>query len=42
MGFRQGSNLVDEFNTFWAEKVADGTVLETATTYGVQESVILE
>ena len=42
VGFRQGSNLVDEFNTFWAEKVADGTVLETATTYGVQESVILE
>ena len=42
VGFRQGSNLVDEFNTFWAEKVADGTVLEVATTYGLQESVILE
>ena len=42
VGFRQGSNLVDEFNTFWAEKVADGTVLDTATIYGVQESVILE
>ena len=42
VGFRKGSNLVDEFNAFWAEKVADGTVLEVATTYGVQESVILE
>ena len=42
VGFRQGSDLVDTFNTFWAEKVADGTVLETATTYGLQESVILD
>ena len=42
VGFRQGSDLVDAFNTFWAEKVADGTVLETATTYGLQGSVILE
>ena len=33
---RQGSDLVDAFNTFWAEKVSDGTVLETATTYGLQ------
>ena len=42
VGFRQGSDLVDAFNTFWAEKVSDGTVLETATTYGLQESVILD
>ena len=28
VGFRQGSDLVDAFNTFWAEKVSDGTVLE--------------
>ena len=42
VGFRQGSDLVDAFNTFWAEKIADGTVLETATTYGLQESVILD
>ena len=41
VGFRQGSDLVDAFNTFWAEKVADGTVLETATTYGLQDAVIL-
>ncbi len=42
VGFRQDSDLVDAFNTFWAEKVADGTVLETATTYGLQDAVILE
>ena len=42
VGFRQGSDLVDAFNTFWAEKVADGTVLQTATTYGLQDAVILE
>ena len=42
VGFRQDSDLVDAFNTFWAEKVADGTVLEVATTYGLQDAVILE
>ena len=42
VGFRQGSDLVDAFNTFWAEKVADGTVLEVATTYGLQDAVILD
>lgn len=41
VGFRKGSDLVDAFNEFWAEKVSDGTVLETATTYGVQDAVIL-
>ena len=42
VGFRQGSDLVDAFNTFLAEKVADGTVLKVATTYGLQDAVILE
>ncbi len=42
VGFRMGSDLVETFNAFWAEKVADGTVLEVATTYGLQESVILD
>ncbi|MFR3922831.1 MAG: hypothetical protein ACLTYN_13625 [Dysosmobacter welbionis] len=41
VGFRQGSDLVDAFNTFLAEKTADGTVLEVATTYGLQDAVIL-
>ena len=42
VGFRQGSDLVDEFNAFWADKVADGTVEEIANTYGLQDAVILE
>ena len=42
VGFRQGSDLVEEFNQFWADKVADDTVLEVATTYGLQDAVILD
>ena len=42
VGFRKGSDLAAAFNEFWAEKAADGTVLETATTYGLQDAVILE
>ena len=40
VAFRKGSDLVDAFNEFWSAAYADGTVMETATTYGVQESVI--
>ena len=40
VAFRKGSDLVDAFNEFWSAAFADGTVMETATTYGVQESVI--
>lgn len=42
VGFRQGSDLTEAYNEFWASAVADGSALETATTYGVQESVILK
>ena len=42
VGFRKGSDLVDAFNTFWAEEVASGAALEIATTYGLQDAVILE
>ena len=42
VGFRKGSDLVDTFNQFWADKVADGTALEIATTYGLQDAVILD
>ena len=42
VGFRKGSDLVDVFNTFWAEEVASGAALEIATTYGLQDAVILE
>lgn len=40
VAFRTGSDLVEQFNTFWKEAYDAGTVMETATTYGVQESVI--
>ena len=40
VGFRKGSDLVDAFNAFWKEAYDAGTVIQTATTYGVQESVI--
>ena len=40
VAFRQGSDLTEAFNTFWKEAYDAGTVMEVATTYGVQESVI--
>ncbi len=40
VGFRQESDLVDAFNTFWKEAFDAGTVMETAKVYGVQESII--
>ena len=40
VAFRTGSDLTEAFNTFWKEAYDAGTVMETATTYGVQESVI--
>ncbi|MBQ7778506.1 MAG: transporter substrate-binding domain-containing protein [Oscillibacter sp.] len=40
VGFRVGSDLVDSFNAFWKDAYKDGTVMEVATTYGVQESII--
>ena len=42
VGFRKGSDLVDAFNEFWKQAVADGTVEQIATTYGLQDAVILE
>lgn len=40
VGFRQDSDLVQAFNEFWKQAYDAGTVMEVATTYGVQESVI--
>lgn len=40
VGFRKGSDLVQKFSTFWKDSCEEGTVLEIAKTYGVQESVI--
>ena len=42
VAFRKGSDLADAFNSFWADASAQGTVMETAVTYGVQESVIVK
>ena len=40
VAFRKGSDLTEAFNSFWKEAYDAGTVMEVATTYGVQESVI--
>ncbi len=42
VGFRQGSDLTAAYNDFWAASVADGSAIQVATTYGVQESVITD
>ncbi len=40
VGFRKGSNLVDEFNKFLLEKQKDGTLEEIAKKYKVQAALI--
>lgn len=40
VGFRKGSDLVDKLNSFFAEKYADGTMTEIATTYGIEGSIV--
>lgn len=40
VGFRKGSDLVKQFNTFFAEKLANGDVQKIAETYGVQEALV--
>ena len=40
VGFRKDSDLVSAFNSFWKNAYDDGTVMETATAYGVHESII--
>lgn len=40
VGFRQGSDLVELLNQFFADRYADGTMLEIAETYGVQAAII--
>ena len=42
VGFRQGSDLTAAYNDFWAASLANGSAMETATTYGVQESIIAD
>ncbi len=38
--FRVGSDLTEEFNTFWQDAYTAGTVMEVAEVYGVQESIV--
>ena len=40
VGFRKGSDLVAQFNTFFAEEVANGNVQKVAETYGVEAALI--
>ncbi|MCD8148187.1 MAG: transporter substrate-binding domain-containing protein [Clostridiales bacterium] len=42
VGFRQGSDLVELLNAFFAESYADGTMTEIATTYGIENSIIAQ
>jgi len=40
VGFRTDSDLVDEINAFFAAAYADGSMIDIATIYGVQESLV--
>ena len=40
VGFRKGSDLAEELNTFLKESYDDGSMMEIAETYGVQAAVI--
>jgi len=40
VGFRKGSDLVKELNTFFADAFKDGSMMDCAKTYGVQYSII--
>ena len=40
VGFRKGSDLAEELNTFFAQCYEDGTMQEHAETYGVQAALI--
>lgn len=42
VGFRKGSDMVDELNSFFAEKYADGTMTEIATKYGIEASIVAQ
>ena len=40
VGFRKGSDLTEKLNEFFKTAYADGSMMDTAKTYGVQESII--
>ena len=40
VGFRKGSDLAAALNQFFVDSYADGSMMECANEYGVQESII--
>ena len=42
VGFRKGSDLVEELNAFFKTAYEDGSMMEAAETYGVQAAVIAQ
>lgn len=42
VGFRKNSDLVGKLNDFFKKAYADGSMMETAKKYGVQESIIAQ
>ena len=40
VGFRQGSDLVEELNKFFVAKYEDGTIADLAKTYGIANNII--
>ncbi len=42
VGFRKGSDLAKALNEFFAKAYADGSMMECAKTYGVQESILAQ
>ena len=40
VGFRKGSDLAEKLNEFFAKSYADGSMIEIAEKYGVQEAII--
>ena len=40
VGFRKGSDLAAELNQFFKDAYADGSMMDCANEYGVQESII--
>lgn len=42
VGFRKGSNLVSALNDFFAASYADGSMMKTAETYGVQAAIMAQ
>lgn len=42
VGFRKGSDLVSALNDFFAEAYADGSMMECAEKYGVQDAILAQ